>query len=232
MSQHPQWFDDPRDTAMYTMGDAARYLHIPYATVRSWVMGRTYQRQEGVARFEPLIRRSGSKSEQLSFYDLVEVHVLRALRTRHGVPIRHVRDALEFAENQFTIERLLLRPELETAGGDLFIERFGQLINLSKSGQLAIRALIAAHLKRVERDPEELPMRLYPFLTGELVNGVKTVVIDPRVSYGRPTVVGRGVSTEVIAARIDAGESVEMLSADYDLDRQQIEEVVVYEKAA
>lgn len=45
-------------------------------------------------------------------------------------------------------------------------------------------------------------------------------------------VLKRGITTEVIAGRIDAGESVEALAADYDLEPAEIEQAVVYERAA
>jgi len=223
---------DPRELPIYSVGDAAGYLHIPAATLRSWVAGRTYPTADGIGSFRPVISVPRAESGLLSFNNLVEAHVLRALRTRHGVPIRHVRPALSYAESELGIGRLLLSDEIQTSGGELFLEKFGQLINLSKSGQLAVKKLLEAHLKRVERDEAELPRRLYPFLTGELADGPRTIVIDPRVSFGRPTVAGTGISTAVLAQRIDAGETVADLANDYGMDSATIEEAIVYERAA
>jgi len=76
--------------------------------------------------------------------------VLRSLRTEHGVPLDAVRNALRFAERELKIEQLLLREELCTAGGELFLDRYGELVNLSASGQLAMRKIFEAHLGRVE----------------------------------------------------------------------------------
>jgi len=223
---------DPRELAIYSVGDAAGYLHIPAATLRSWVAGRSYPTADGIASFPPLIPASSTHSGLLTFNNLVEAHMLRALRTRYGVPIRHVRPALSYAESELGINRLLLSEELQTSGGEIFLEKFGQLINLSKSGQLAVKKLLEAHLKRVERDEDELPKTLYPFLTGELADGPRTIVIDPRLSFGRPTVAGTGISTAVLAQRIDAGETVADLACDYGMDSARIEEAIVYEKAA
>jgi uncharacterized protein (DUF433 family) len=41
-----------------------------------------------------------------------------------------------------------------------------------------------------------------------------------------------GVSTFVIAERIDAGETVRDIAADYDLDSPEIEQAALYEWAA
>jgi uncharacterized protein (DUF433 family) len=42
----------------------------------------------------------------------------------------------------------------------------------------------------------------------------------------------KSVSTHVIADRIDAGETVDALAADYDLSPAEVEEAVLYERAA
>lgn len=205
---------------------------MPPATLRSWTVGRTYQTREGPSEFDPLIELPDPAQARLSFSNLVEAHVLRSLRTRHRVSIQSVRQALSYAEETLRVERLLLSEELLAAGGDLFLERYGQLINLSKSGQLAVRKLLESHLERVDRGEEGLPARLYPFLPAEFAPSARLIVIDPRVSFGRPTIVQKGVSTEAIVRRIDAGEAVPDLADDYGLTPDQIEAAVLYERAA
>jgi uncharacterized protein (DUF433 family) len=168
----------------------------------------------------------------LSFSNLIEAHVLRALRTDHGVSVKDLRRALGYAEESLGVERLLLRRDLCTEGGDLFLERYGQLISLSASGQLAMRKVFEQHLERVVWDVSRFPIRLYPFLSSETLAERRPIAIDPRIAFGRPIVVRRGVSTHIIAERIDAGETVPALAADYDLSSTEIEEAVLYERAA
>jgi uncharacterized protein (DUF433 family) len=167
----------------------------------------------------------------LSFSNLIEAHVLRSLRTDHGVPLLHVRQALAYVERELKIDQLLLREELCNAGGALFLDRYGELMNLSASAQLAMRKAIEAHLKRVEWGRLHFPVRLYPFVVSESVDA-KPIIIDPHISFGRPVVTKAFVSTLSIVDRIDAGEKVEDVARDYDLTREEIEEAVVYERAA
>jgi uncharacterized protein (DUF433 family) len=221
---------DPRELPAYGVADAARFIDVPPATLRSWVAGRTPRPQAGGAPFEPLITPADPGRRRLSFYNLVEAHVLRALRTRHDVPMKHVRPAIAYAERELGIQRLLLSKEMQTAGGDIFLERFGQLVNLSKSGQLAVKELLAAQLERVERDSSAIPIRLYPLVPGEKKD--PPVVIDPRVAFGRPTVVESGIQTSVLVQRIDAGESIADLVADYGLSEERIVAAIVFERAA
>lgn len=221
---------DPREMPAYGVADAARFIDVPPATLRSWVAGRTTRAQQGGTPSEPLITAADPAGRRLSFYNLVEAHVLRALRTRHDVPMKHVRPAIAYAEKELRIQRLLLSREMQTAGGDIFLEHFGHLVNLSKSGQLAVKELLAAQLERVERDSSAIPIRLYPLVPGEKED--RSVVIDPRVSFGRPTVAGSGIQTAVLVQRIDAGENVTDVAADYGLTEAQIVAAAVFERAA
>lgn len=232
MSRHPTRFANPdrRDAPAYPLSEAAHYVRLAPATLRSWVAGRPYPTRGGKGFFSPLIRPADAKNSVLSFNNLIEAHVLRALRTEHGVSIKAVRDALRYAEHAFSIDRLLLRSELRASAGELFLDRYTELVNLSKSGQLAMRRMLEAYLQRVEWD-HDLPIRLFPFVTGELAVA-RSIAIDPALAFGRPVVYRGAISTAVIAERIDAGESVEALAVDYGLQTTEVEEAVLYERAA
>jgi uncharacterized protein (DUF433 family) len=220
-----------RDQPAYGLAEAARYLKLPAATLRSWVVGRPYPRGETVTTFQPLIKPARKQPPLLSFYNLIEAHVLRSLRTEHGVAIREVRKAIKYAERTLKIERLLMNQDLRTHAGEVFLVEYGKLINLSASGQMAMRRLLEEHLKRVEWDQWQFPVRLYPYVSPE-PTAERPIAIDPDIAFGRPVVLRAGVATEAIAGRIDAGETVEALAEDYDLKPEEIEEAVLYERAA
>lgn len=223
---------DPRALPAYPLAEAARYLRLAPATLRSWVAGRAYPRRGGVGHFRALIRLPQRGNSQLSFWNLIEAHVLRALRTEHGVPIKAVRTAMRYAEEELKIDQLLLNPALCTAAGELFLDKYGALVSLSRSGQLAMRKVFEAHLKRLEWDTFNVPIRLFPFIRDDGEAAPRPIVIDPLIAFGRPVVARRGVSTAVIADRIDAGESPEEVARDYELETHEVEEAVVYERAA
>ena len=143
-----------------------------------------------------------------------------------------VRKALTYAEQKLNINRLLLSKELCTDAGRVFLDRYGQLIELSASGQIALRRMFEDHLRRVEWDDWQFPVRLYPFVSGEDTNNERPIAIDPKIAFGRPILVRAGVSTMAIAERIDAGETVAELAKDYDLSPEEIERAVLYERAA
>lgn len=222
---------DVRHQPAYTVAEAARYLKLPQATLRTWVLGRDYPVAEGQGRFRALIKPARGKPPLLSFYNLIEAHVLRALRTEHGVSIKALRDSITYAQRTLRIDRLLLSEDLRTHGGRVLLDHYGHLIELSASGQIAIRKALEDHLARVEWDQWKFPVRLYPYPTAAM-DGRRPIAIDAQVAFGRPVLVAPGVSTHAIAERLDAGESVADLAADYDVTPADIEQAALYERAA
>jgi uncharacterized protein (DUF433 family) len=206
---------DPRAMPAYGITEAAHYLQIPRATLRSWLLGRHYETERGRQFFKPLIDLADKDHRLLSFFNLVEAHILNALRRKHQVSLAKVRAALDYLKKRFPSRHPLADREFETDGSDIFLQRYGQLINLSADGQLAMRELLQTYLHRIE--------------------AVKVVVVDPRVSFGRPVLAGTGIATDVIAKRYKAGDSIAELADDYDRSQSEIEEAIrceLYREAA
>lgn len=217
---------NPRETPAYSLPEAAHYLRIPRATLRSWVRGRYYPTESGRRFFEPIITLPERETLTLSFVNLIEAHVLSAIRKDHNVALPSVRRALEYVGRRFAVRRPLADQRFETDGVDLFVERFGQLINASREGQLALRDLLQQRLRRIERDRQGNAVRLYPFTRKDVAEQPKVIVIDPDIAFGRPVLVGTGIVTAIIAERYKAGESIEGLAADYERPRLEIEEAI------
>jgi uncharacterized protein (DUF433 family) len=187
--------------------------------------------QEGRRRFSPVISVPIANPVTLSFVNLIEAHVLDAIRRVYGIRLPKVRSAMGFLEREYGSKHPLVEQKIETDGKDLFIRSFGQLIAASRSGQLAMPELVDAYLRRIEWDEQGIASRLYPFTRKRFFDEPKVIVIDPRVSFGRPVLVGTGVRTAIVAERYKAGESIEELAEDYGRRRLEIEEAIRCELA-
>jgi len=215
-----------REAPLYTAAEAARYLRLPPSTVRAWTFGQPYGTSKGPGAFQPVIRPADREARRLSFLNLIELLVLAAIRRKHTVALPQVRRALRFLEKRFPSEHPLADHQFQTNGADLFVEKFGEILNVSRDGQVEIRELLEAYLQCVERDSRGVPVKLYlPSLKSSSVErGV--IVIDPRISFGRPVLDGTGIRTEIIVDRFRAGEPIDSLVSDYGRSREEIEAVL------
>ena len=214
---------DLRDAPAYTYTEASKALEgIPPATLRAWTKG-----QKG---FTPVFKAAGSK---LSYFNLVEAQVLRAIRVGGRLPLKAVRIALDKAEEDHQIDRLLIHRDFRFGPIGLFLEHFSQLITLSASSQIAMRSTIEGYLDRVEYDSDGFSRLFYPIPRhpGSKHNDHKIIRINPLVSFGRPIVQTKAVSTQAIVSRINAGEEVDSVASDYQIEKKEVEEAIYYEAA-
>lgn len=222
MIEHRMRTNDPREFPAYTISEAAHYLCVPATTIRYWSVGR--------GGYAPLIEVPKHSPTLLSFLNLTELHVLAAIRREHEVKMPSVRRAIQYladhAREPADKRHPLISRTLETDGLDLFIDQYGQLINISQKGQTAMRDIISAALRRIDRDAAGVPIKLYPFTRAAMDETPTMVVIDPTISAGRPVIAGTGLATLLIAERYKAGESISDLAHDYERGNDEIEEAI------
>ena len=220
---------DPRELPAYSIAEAAHYLSIPEATVRSWVSGRTFPGKDGPRRSPGIIAPADRQRGLLSFINLLEVHVLGGIRRRHDIDMRKIRAAVGYIAKRFECAHPLVDEEMWTDGQDLFVKRLGDLVNLNRDGQLAMRQMLEAHLQRIERDAAGLAVRLYPFTRPLGTDAPRLIVIDPRRAFGRPVIAATRIPTTDVFERFKAGDSLDALVAEYGRSTQEIQEAIRYE---
>jgi len=221
---------DPRLLAAYTTSEAARYLRIPERTLFDWAFGYAYRVKRERRQMSAVIRVANEERHLLSFTNLAELHVLDALRRVHQVRMKKIRQTVLYLTQEFKTDHPLVHQDMWTDGASVFIDHYGDLVNASHEGQLAMRQIVEAHLRRIERDVTGI-VRLFPFTrkrpaAEHVADEPRIIAIDPRVAFGRPVITGSRIPTAEIAERFKAGESLKDLSADFRRSIEEIEEAV------
>jgi uncharacterized protein (DUF433 family) len=224
------WNAEIHNIPTYQVSDVSRYLHIPLVTLRSWLKGRSYATKIGQQNFEPLIQRPDPTLPQLSFTNLVEAHVLRIIRENHQVKLDKVRKALDYMSQQFDTSHPLVMKRFQTDGVDLFVDQMDQLVNVSRSGQLAMRETLKHLLTRIEWDANGLATRFFPIT--DLIpapESDKIIFLDPSIRFGKPVIADKGVPTDIIAELYNAGDSIEDIADEYDCTPLQVKTAIQFE---
>lgn len=212
----------------YSVTDAARYLQIPVGTLRSWFNGRSYTTQKGQQHFEPLIQRPDPNCAEVSFTNLVEAHVLRVIRENHQIKLDRVRAALDYLGQALKTDHPLIQHSFQTDGIDLFVDSMDHLVNVSRSGQLAMREMLKFLLTRIEWNERGIASRLFPFLQAEGGN-TKILCIDPRISFGKPIIAGTGIPTASIVDLYEAGEEIPDIAQEFDCTLEEVRAAIRFE---
>ena len=224
---------DLRELPAYGVAEAAGYLRLPKSTLRAWLLGQRYHAADGHSkRFHPVIEIADGKQRQLSFINLTEAFVLAGIRREHGIALGKVRKAIEYLRRSFHSRRPLAEEQFTTDGVDLFVEKYGALIGATQEGQIQLREVILGRLKLVRRDPKGIPEKLVLFPAPRSFKNGADVIVDAKLSFGRPVLEGVGVRTAILAERLAAGESIEMLAEDYNAAPDAIQNAIRFELRA
>lgn len=217
---------DAAERPTYTAAEAARYAGISSQSVARWRRGYSYPTLQGPHQSGRLT--GGSTEGLLSFNELLEVAVVAAARRAH-VPMGKVRKAIDSARELYGAERPLMLIRFQTDGRELFVHESeasgrSRYLNLSRRGQVAWD-----YIQEVLNDLEYesgVAIRWWP------KGSATPIVIDPRVSFGRPYIVRRGVSTDAIRSRFQAGESIEAILDDFELTGDEVQAALRFELPA
>ncbi len=203
------------DAPAYSSMQASHYVGVPYATLHDWI--------------SPKGLISTPLPNTLSFNNLAEAHILKAMRRRHKLSLQAIRRALSQLRALRQPAHPLLDESFGTDGVSLCIFEENQIINLTRGLQTEIQEFVALYLQRIERDPSGRAHKLYPFIARDEASEPRHISISPTVSFGRPVLAGTGITTAIIAGRFASRDSVSDLAREYSVDEEVLEDAIRWE---
>ena len=203
------------------MGEAARLLGLHVRTLRNWLDGYTARGKI----YRPVLRETATGSDLLTWGEFVEAGYLAEYRRVQKIPLPKIRAYIETWRERLDVPYPLahqrpyagpgrdLMDSVETETGDTIMYRF-------RDGQMTMTPWAREFYRKVDFE-QDIARRLWPDGKDRLV------VIDPLRAFGTPTV--DGIRTEVLYEMFVAGDPVDEIAADYDLDRRAIEAAIRFE---
>ncbi|MDE0025000.1 MAG: hypothetical protein OXP69_11375 [Spirochaetaceae bacterium] len=176
----------PAEVPTYTPTEVARIIRRPVSTVRSWTRGARYMTNAGEQFWPPVVT---ADPPYLSFQNLVELYVLSSLRNLHGVRLSRIRIAIDYLRKVEGTTHPLADYRLLTDRSDVFVETAGEYLNLSRDGQLELKAQLLKCMKQVDRGIDGFPNKLW--LLDSRNN--KAAEVDPEIRFGQPRIPGTGI---------------------------------------
>jgi len=206
---------------IYKPSEAARLIGAAPRDVLRWTRGSGPTEPIWPAHY-----RFMQNTTEISFVDLIELRVVRALRL-NGVSLQSIRYAIKYAKDRFGVDRPLSALRFKTDGPEILvdaIENDGELVSLSKKrpGQKVFKKIIDQSVSGLEYEGVR-PKRWRPTIA-------KHIVIDPNRAFGSPLIENAGVSTEVIYRDWGRSNDVKYISRLYEIDDRLVRDAIKYER--
>jgi uncharacterized protein (DUF433 family) len=228
---HPQ---PPQfNLGVYSLPEAARLVQRPRDWVSRVVKGYRFRRRNGQPGSTPPLFRGQFEDLEgtinLSFLDLIELVFVRDFRA-HGVSWPVIRRAAEEAAKLFKdTDHPFCVKRFSTDGSQIFAtaaakeEGEEQMIDLAQR-QHVFAEILKPFIKQLEYSASGDLLRWFP------LGKEKPVVLDPRISFGEPTVEGAGVPTAALYKALKAGESEDAIATWYDLPQDAVRAALDFER--
>ena len=212
----------------YTPIEAARLLHMQPVTLRRWLYGYDYDRDDESKTQPPLWKPQYDLKDDgplLGFRDLVEARIVYALRQSHiGLPT--IRLCIDRAKEMLGEDHPFSTRAFKSDGKRIFLEitrgvdepRLKDL----KDRQHVFREIVLPSLSGLEFG-EVRAERWW------LVPSKKTLVADPTRSFGQPILNRSGLLTSRVTQEIKAEGSAERVARLYDVPLGTIRDAVRFE---
>ncbi len=210
---------------IYTLPDAALILNLPLSRLRSWVGG--YVESAGDSSPTGLLATCGRGSRRaFNFHVLIEAYTVYQLRGL-GVTLQRIRTARNVLAKTLGSPHPFASRGILAQGGkvlfDLGTERPGALLRLDATQQTEFRGIISPFCQELDFEKDtQLANRYWPM--GRDCN----IVIDPRVSFGRPVIADTGITVESISALVESGESPINIAAQFDIPISAVTEADLF----
>jgi uncharacterized protein (DUF433 family) len=209
-------------TGIYKISDAARYVGLSPATLRSWFKPRGDRK-----RHEPIFTGDYPVIDgdyAISFVNLIEAYVGRAFREK-GVGSDTLRRAYVVLQHDMGTPHPFAHAHLSTDGRAI-IRKTADLLNGTELTDVISKQRlfkeVEAYLTRIDYGTDDLAS------SWRIAEGV---TIDPQHSLGKPVISQIGIATYVLANQLAANNDDAELVADlFGIRPDQVLNAAAFEK--
>lgn len=202
---------------IYSLSEAARYVRVPHARLRSWFNSRDKNRGP--------VFDSDYAGPVLSFHDLVDAQVAAQLRNL-GLSMQRIRRVYSALQYEHHLRHPFCSRLLYTDGKNVFVRGAEAVEDAAfvevLTKQRYFSKILEPFLHTIEYGDSGLAARWRIF---------NHVVIDPEVYFGKPVVVGSRVTTQHLANELHANAGDIDLVADlYGLPESVVKDAARFEE--
>ncbi len=214
-------------SGIYTIPDAARILGLPLPKVRRWLKGSHTSASVAESPAPYGIDSLGIKGQgaerHMHFLSLIEIYTVMRLRELK-VSFPTIRRARSDLARRLKVEHPFATQSIFVDGAKLLTENDDLCYELGTNGQIAMRNVLEPFWSRVDFETTtRMAERFYP------QGRSSQVVVDPRLAFGRPTIVGTAITTEALASLYKGGEALHTLALQFDLNENAIHDALAFE---
>ena len=211
---------------IYTVGDIAQILQLPYAKVYTWINKYWDEKLGNLYNENYSWKEDGNQS--VSFHTFVEFYVMMRFSEAGVLPKNVIKAHSELSEIYKTAFPFALKEVLDgmrSNGKHIYLQSKEDIIELNGTKQFNLE-VIKMFFVNLDFDKDNLASRFWP------MGKTKSILIDPSRRFGHPVIDGKNIEPEIIYNHYISGDPVKYISYVYEISESEVNHALEYLKAA
>lgn len=212
----------------YSPSEAARLTGVSAPALRRWLFGYSYDHHGPRTMQQPLwMPEYGLEQDEplLGFRDLIEARMVGNLRSL-GIGLPTIRACLQTASEIAEDDHPFSSASFRTDGKRLFLERLG---DDGEHDVIDLRSKQHAFAKILDRSFLDLEFDEHRATRWFLLPQKKSIVADPKRSFGQPIANDSGIPTKRLAQAVSAEGSVEKVAKLFEIAVNVVRDALKFE---
>lgn len=206
---------------LYTARDIATILNLPNSRVRYWLSKYAREKLPSITGY--IYNFEQEKGVYVNFKMFLQIYVFTELRKK-GHSNNNILKMYEAISTRYDTDYPFADYKVLSVGSKLMLED-GEDIFDSKM-QLSLKDILKSYIERIEFDNKGLAIRYFP------LGKEKSIVVDPQIQNGSPTIKGTRINAKTIFLLHEAGDSIKDISYHYDISEEEIKDAIDFSRAA
>lgn len=216
---------------IYSISDISNILKIKKSNVRYWVqkywdelfsrnaLQNSLQNSQLFAEYSS----GNGRDKVVNFLMLIELYVFNQLIEK-GISRKNILIAHKTLATDLNLQYPFASANLIASEKNVFYYLNEDTISKAdKTKQLAIKLILEHFFEKIEFNSQNnYPERYFP------IGKEKSVVIDPKHQFGKPTIKGTNILIDTLIPLYKAGESIDNISSMFELEKSEVEDAITY----
>jgi uncharacterized protein (DUF433 family) len=214
----------------YSIPEAATLLRAKPSNIRRWLNGYSFGVGNEKRTLPPLWRIQLPKygdHVEIGFKDLIELKFVLAFMDQ-GIKIQTIRRCLQEASKILGDDHPFSTRRFKTDGKSIFLS---SIDTEGKKSLLNLRNKQFVFERIVQQTFKDLDVESGTVTSWRPFQGKKSIVVDPKRSFGQPIVKQSGIPTKVLMDAMVAEKNVKSVARFYEVSLQEVKDAVAFEES-
>jgi uncharacterized protein (DUF433 family) len=211
---------------IFTVKDIAKILNVSNGKARYYV--NSYIRDELTKSMQYIYNFEPDIGVFVNFKSVLQLLVFNQLKDK-GHKKKNIIRAFKAMSEHFSTKYPFADKidKIVSAGSDiLFLTNSDELVKADSSLQYAMKEILEDLIHKIDFSSEGQALRYFPHGKNN------SIVIDPKIQFGSPTIKGTRIDADSIYRLYSSGEDIQTIAYMYDINQKQIKDAIEFSIAA